>query len=73
MQNIWQKYAKVLVEYSTDVKKGDIVIIRGDAQAQPLIAAVYEEVLKRGGNPITRISIQGTSEKFFQICYRRAA
>ena len=48
MDNIWQKYAKVLVEYSTDVKKDDFVIIRAESQAQPLIKAVYEEVLKKG-------------------------
>ena len=29
MENIWQKYAKVLVNYSTSVKKGDKVIITG--------------------------------------------
>ena len=49
MQNIWEKYAKILVEYSVDVQKGNIVIIRGEAQAQPLILAVYEEVLKKDG------------------------
>ena len=47
MENIWQKYAKVLVEYSTKIKKDDKVIIRAEAQAQPLVKAVYEEVLKR--------------------------
>ena len=66
MSNIWQKYAKVLVEYSTDVQKGDLVIIRGESQAQPLIKAVYEEVLKKGANPICRISIPGLTESYFK-------
>lgn len=66
MENIWQKYAKVLVEYSTDVQKGDLVIIRGESQAQPLIKAVYEEVLKKGANPICRISIPGLVESYFK-------
>ena len=48
MQNIWQKYAKVLVEYSVDAKKGDLVIIRGRSSGPPLILAVYEEVLEKG-------------------------
>lgn len=68
MQNIWKKYAKVLVEYSTNVQKGDLVIIRGEAQAQPLILAVYEEVLAKGAHPITKISLDGTAE-----CYYRNA
>lgn len=66
MQNIWQKYAEVLVDYSTEVKKGDKVIIRGESQAQPLIKAVYEEVLKRGAFPTCKVSIPGISESFFK-------
>lgn len=64
--NIWKKYAKVLVEYSTDVKKGDLVIISSDTQAQPLILAVYEEVLKKGAHPVLQISLQGQKEIFFK-------
>lgn len=66
MENIWQKYAKVLVEYSTDVQKGDIVIIRAESQAQPLVKAVYEEVLKKGANPICKISLPGIAESYFK-------
>lgn len=66
MNNLWQKYAKVLVEYSVDVQKGDLVVIRSDAQAQPLIKAVYEEVLKKGAHPIPKISIQGLQESYFK-------
>ena len=64
--NIWQKYAKVLVEYSTDVKKGDLVVISSEAQAQPLILAVYEEVLKKGAHPILRIGLEGQKEMYFK-------
>ncbi|MFA6989277.1 MAG: aminopeptidase [Candidatus Gastranaerophilaceae bacterium] len=66
MGKIWQKYAKVIVEYCTDVQKDDLVFIRSDAQAQPLIKAVYEEVLKKGAHPLMRISIDGISESFFK-------
>ncbi|MDD3150158.1 MAG: aminopeptidase, partial [Candidatus Gastranaerophilales bacterium] len=64
--DIWKKYAKVLVEYSTNVQENDLVIIRSDAQAQPLILAVYEEVLKKGAHPILKISVDGTSETYFK-------
>ena len=26
-ENIWDKYAQVLVDYSTDVQKGDLVVV----------------------------------------------
>ena len=66
MENIWQKYAKVLVEYSTKIKKNDKVIIRADAQAQPLVKAVYEEVLKKGAYPILRISLDEINNSYFK-------
>lgn len=67
MENIWTKYAKVLVDYSTEVKKGDMVAIKGEVQAQPLILAIYEEVLKKGAYPIIRIALDGTTESFFRL------
>ncbi len=67
MQNLWQKYAKVLVDYSTKVKEDDLVIISADAQAQPLVLAVYEEVLKKGANPVIRTKLEGQAEKFFKF------
>jgi aminopeptidase len=67
MQTLWEKYAKVLVEYSTKVNKNDLVIIRGEALAQPLIKAVYEEVLKKGAFPIVRTSLDGINESFFRL------
>lgn len=67
MTNIWTKYAQVLVEYSTNVKKGDIVIIMGEAQAQPLINSVYQEVLKAGGYPLVRASLDGINESYFRL------
>ncbi|OGI02540.1 MAG: peptidase M29 [Candidatus Melainabacteria bacterium GWF2_32_7] len=67
MNNIWQKYAKVLVEYSVNVQKDNLVIIRGEAQAQPLILAIYEEVLKKGAHPIIRITLDGVNESYFRL------
>lgn len=47
-----QQLANVLVNYSTRVKKGDLVAIRGDPIAWPAIEAVFVAVLKSGGNPL---------------------
>ena len=46
-----ESLAKILVGYSTKVKEGEIVAIDGDAAAEPLLLAVYEEVLKAGAQP----------------------
>ena len=44
-----ENYAKVLVEYSTNVQKGDLVIIRLESpEAQPLGKELYKQVLLAG-------------------------
>src|SRR5260221_13327498 len=46
-----QKMAKVIINYSTAVKPGELVLIRGTSPfAQPLMQALYEEAIKAGGN-----------------------
>ena len=49
MQNtVWDKYARVLVDYSTDVQKGDLVIIRAESiHAKDLVKAVYKRVIEK--------------------------
>ncbi len=49
------KLASVLVNYSTKVQPGDMVMITGSTAAEPGIAAVYKQVLKAGGHPWLRI------------------
>ncbi len=45
-----QKMADVLINYSTAVKPGDHVLLRGTSPAaQPLMQALYAEALKAGG------------------------
>ena len=46
-----ERLAKILVGYSTKVKEGEVVAIDGDSAAEPLLLAVYEEVLKAGAQP----------------------
>jgi aminopeptidase len=43
--------AKILVNYSTEVKDKDLVAIYGQPPATPLIQDVYREVLRCGGYP----------------------
>ena len=68
MTDIWEKYAKVLVDYSTDVQKGDLVIIRASSPAaESLVKTVYKRVLERGGHPILRTSICDLSDIFIKM------
>lgn len=67
MTDIWEKYAQVLVDYSTDVKKGDLVLIRASSPAaENLVKAVYKRVLEKGANPIVRTSICDLSDTFIK-------
>lgn len=67
MTDIWEKYASVLVDYSTNVQKGDLVIIKAASpMAENLVKAVYKRVLEKGANPIVRTSICDLSDAFIK-------
>ncbi len=56
------KLARVLTEYSRPVNPGDYVLIRAEAEAMPLIEALYEAVLRRGGHPEVQMLLPRLSE-----------
>ena len=58
--------ARILVRYSTEVKEGETCLIEGPTAGEPLIAAVYEEVLEAGGHPVVAISVEGQTATFFK-------
>ncbi len=62
-----RKWARLLVDYSIQVKKGDVVLIRGTFGCQPLVKACFEEVLKRGAHPVVRLSFEGQSYSFYRL------
>jgi aminopeptidase len=61
-----EKLAQLLVKYSVKVKPGDKVAIQGEIEAQPLLKAVYAEVLKAGGYPFALPYLAGIDELFFR-------
>ncbi len=65
--------AQILVQYSTTVKKGDVCVIQGNTGAEPLIQAVYEEVLRAGGLPIMQLTTEEAQAAFFELRQRRPA
>lgn len=67
MADIWEKYASVLVDYSTNVQKGDLVIIRATSPAaENLVKAVYKRVVQKGANPVLRTAICDVSDIFIK-------
>jgi len=61
-----ERLAKILVGYSTEVKEGETVSIDGDSGAEPLLLAVYEEVLKAGAHPIMNVALEGQSYAYYK-------
>jgi aminopeptidase len=60
------KLANLLVNYSIAVQPGQKVAIQGMALAEPLIRAVYAEVLKAGGHPFVQVILPGLDELFYR-------
>jgi aminopeptidase len=60
------KLAKILVEHSTKVKKGDRVAINGDVIAEPLIKEVYRFCLKKGAFVAVHTHLPGLSQIYFK-------
>ncbi|TYP69818.1 aminopeptidase [Paenibacillus methanolicus] len=58
--------AKVLVGHSIKVKAGERVLIIGEAETAPLIRAVYKEVLRAGGHPVTQVTLPEIERIFIQ-------
>ena len=58
--------ARILVRHSARVQEGDVCTVEGGSAAEPLLQAVYEEVLKAGGNPIVQMALASQQEAFFE-------
>ena len=65
--SVLEKYADVLVNYSTSVRSGDLVIIYSRSyMAEPLVKEIFKKCLINGANPIVRTSMDGISETFIK-------
>jgi aminopeptidase len=61
-----ENLARVLVRYSVKLSEGDTCAIRGPTAGEPLIAAIYEEALRAGANPVVALSFDGQSAAYFR-------
>src|SRR3954454_17979495 len=59
--------SQILVGYSTKVKKGDVCSIAASTAAEPLVQAIYEEILRAGGLPIMQLQTSGAQAAFFEL------
>lgn len=59
--------AQILVNYSTGVKRGETCVIQSEVVAEPIVQAVYEEVLKAGGLPIVQLALTEGAPAFYKL------
>src|SRR5205085_12020913 len=60
------KLARVLVQYSLELKEGDLFRIQAEAASAPLVRELYREALLAGAYPLPRIGIDGIEELFYK-------
>ena len=58
--------ARILVNYSTKVGEGDTCLIEGPSAAEPLVAAIYEQVLDAGGHPVVSLGFEGQQVAYLE-------
>ena len=59
--------AQILVQYSTRVGPGDVCVVQGATSAEPLVQAVYEEVLRAGGFAVVQMTPEDAAAAFYSL------
>jgi len=61
-----EEHARIVTEWSTEVKKGDRVGIRASPEAHDFVVALYKKIAEKGGSPITLMSTEEMDRAFFE-------
>ena len=61
------RFAQVLIDYSTRIKPGDRVLIEATTAAEPLVRALYTHILEVGGNPQVLLEFPEEQEIFMSL------
>ena len=61
-----QKIAKILVEHSARVKKGDYVQIVAGIPARDLVLEVYKQIIQKGAYPVLKADFEGLSYLYYK-------
>lgn len=64
-----KKQAKVLIDYSLKVKKGENIVVVGDFEAKPLIYEIYRLLIKRG---VGEVRLHFSSYELAEIYFKNA-
>jgi aminopeptidase len=57
-----ERLADVLVDYSTRVGEGDVVLLESPVTAAPLLREIFRRVVRAGAHPIARLTLEPTTE-----------
>ena len=63
--------AQILVQYSTRVQPDDVCVIQSTTEAEPLVQAIYEEILRAGGLPIMQLTTEGAAPAFYELANQK--
>ena len=59
------EHAKILVEWSTEVKSGDMVVINATPDSHELVVALHKEIAKAGGRVVTLMNSEEALRAFY--------
>jgi aminopeptidase len=63
----YERWADILVDYSTAVVPGDQVAIAGGVAAEPLLSAIHRAALRRGAHPVLVPAFTDTESDLLEI------
>jgi aminopeptidase len=61
-----ERLAEVLVDYSTDISSGQLVLLETTALAGSLLRPLFRRVLEAGGHPQVRVGLEGVTESLLE-------
>jgi aminopeptidase len=53
-----EEHARILVEWSTEVKQGDMVVVNASPASHELVVALMKKIAEAGGRPIIQMAHQ---------------
>ena len=62
----FEKYAKLLVKYCLNVKKNEHILIKSSLLSEPLLQALYLEIIKAGANCACDLSFENQEKLFYE-------
>lgn len=62
-----ENFARILVEYSTEIQPGDRVILEATTEAMPMVVELYKQIVQRGGRPHLQLEFPEQRELFMSL------